>query len=782
DPDRLVNLSHPGPRGSGACTTGPFGGCDSVFSYPMFRDLERLQAVFTGIGAYRWFAANLSYRGETLSGSGFAVSGGYFPVLGVQPALGRLIGPGDDRAVGESDIVVLSHAYWRQRFGANPAALNDTIVINGRRMTIVGIAPPGFVGTALESQPEVYVPITMLGHVNPGWDQFDNRLNYSFYLFARLRSGVRMEQAWTAMNTVYRGIINHVEAGLQEDMSEKELAEFKAKTLGVEPGRRGQGLGGEARTALTLLLAATGAVLLIACANIANLLLARAATRASEMAVRLSVGASRGHLVVQLLTESCLLAVFGGLAGVLVAKLALGMIASLFPESQAVLVPTTLDAGVLLFAAMVTLATGLLFGLFPAIHSTRPNLVSALKGSSGQSSGARGAARFRTALATTQIALSMTLLVAAGLFIKSLMNVTRVDLGMRIDHLVTFRISPELNGYTPARARLLFERLEEALAAQPGVTSVSASNVLPISGDNWSTGVRVKGFESEPDIDSAAWYNEIAPGYFTTMGIPLIAGREFTPADSLKAPKVAIVNETFARKFGLGRDVVGKRMAIGGEDETLEREIVGLVRDAKYSDVKQELRPVFYWPYRQNEDRASLFFYVHTSLDPERIIGTLPHVVAKLDPDLPVEYVTTMEQWVHDRLADDRFISVLSAAFAILATLLAAIGLYGVLAYAVAQRTREIGLRMALGAAPGRVRRMVLRQVVLMTVVGGVVGLAGAVALGRTAQAMLFQLQGDDPTVLTFAAVALTLVAFGAGWLPALWASRVDPMRALRYE
>ncbi|MGH9159387.1 MAG: ADOP family duplicated permease [Vicinamibacteraceae bacterium] len=777
NPDELVNLTAPGPR-SGGRTTGMAGGGDSVFSYPMFRDLERLQKGFTGIAAHKAFDANLSYHGQTLSGSGLLVSGNYFAVLGPQPALGRLIGPGDDRAIGEPDIVVLSHAYWQQRLGGNPNVLNTAIVVNGHRMTIVGVAPRGFEGTTVGSPPDVYAPITMHGQMNPGWDQFDNRLNYWVYLFARLRPGVSIDEARAAMNTVYRGIINEVEAPLQEGFSEKELAEFKARTLRLEVGRRGQSeLRGDLQTPLTLLLALTGVVLLIACANMANLLLARAATRASEMAVRLSIGASRWRLIGQLLTESCLLASLGGLAGLVVAKLTLSMIVWLGRDDAE---PLHLDADALLFAAAVTLATGVLFGMAPAIHSTRLDLVSMLKGASGQPSGGHGAARIRTALATAQVALSMTLLVAAGLFIKSLTNVSRVDLGLTTDQLLTFRISPELNGYAPARSRALFERLEEELAAQPGVTSVTASNVPAIGGDTWSAGVRVQGFKSA----SGSFYSAVGPGYFKTMGIPLIAGREITHADSVGRPRVALVNEAFARKFGLGQDVVGRRMAWGDEDQGLEREIIGLVKNASYSEVKQEPPPVFFVPYRQGigPDLGSLTFYVRTALDPERLVDTLPKVVAQLDPNLPVENLRTMEQQVRNNVVLDRRISGLSTAFAIVATLLAAVGLYGVLAYTVAQRTREIGLRMALGAAPGRVRRLILRQVAVMTAGGGLLGLAGAVALGRAAQAPLFELEGHDPIVLTAAALALTLVALGAGFIPAHRASRIDPMRALRDE
>ncbi len=540
----------------------------------------------------------------------------------------------------------------------------------------------------------------------------------------------------------------------------------------------------EARAPLNLLLGVTGFVLLIACANIANLLLARSAARAAEMAVRLSIGASRRQLVGQLLTESCLLALFGGVASLLVARWTLDLILSLMPQQAADTLPTSLEPSMFVFTAALTIGTGLLFGLFPALHSTRPDLVSSLKGQAGQPSGAKSAARFRTSLATVQIALSMALLVAAGLFTKSLFNVTRVDLGLNVDNVVTFGISPSLNGYTAERSAELFTRLEEELASIPGATGVTDSLVPLLGGSNWGNDVAVEGFKAGPDTDTNSRYNEVGADYFRTLGIPLIAGREFTRADAKGAPKVAVVNEAFAKKFNLGRDAVGKRIGNRGGNADLDTEIVGLVQNAKYSEVKDAIPPLFFRPYRQGDTPqiGSITFYVRTAADPSTLLAAVPKVVARLDPNLPVDELRTMPQQVRENVFLDRFISVLSAAFACLATLLAAVGLYGVLAYTVSQRTREIGLRMALGAAPGRVRGMVLRQVGLMTIVGGVVGLAAAVALARLAQSLLFQMQGYDPFVLVGSAVALTLVALGAGFIPAHRASKVDPMRALRYE
>ncbi len=780
-PDRLVNLGAPGPK-PGSISCGDAGDCSFVFSYPMFKDLERVQQVFTGVAAHRSFGANLAYKGQTVNGEGMAVSGSYFQVLGLNAALGRLLGPEDDRNVGNHFVAVLSHAFWTTRFAADPNVLNETMIVNGQGMTIVGVAPAGFDGTTLESKPQVFVPITMRGLMDPGFNGWENRRSYWAYLFARLKPGVSLEQAATAINVPYRAIIHDVEAPLQQGLSDQTMARFRAKQLTVEEGYRGQsGMHKEARIPLLLLLGVTGFVLLIACANIANLLLARAASRAAEMAVRLSIGANRRHLIIQLLTESVLLAILGGIGGLLVAGWTLSLIVSMLPAEAVNTISVAIDAPLMIFAAAMSLGTGLFFGLFPALHSTRPDLVSTLKNQAGQPSGARAAKRFRTSLATAQIALSMALLVSAGLFIKSLVNVTRVDLGLQLDNVVTFGVSPELNGYSAPQTIAFFERVEDGLAAVPGVTGVTAARVPLLAGSNFGNSVHVQGFDAGPDTDTNASLNQIAPGYFRTLRVPLLAGREFTRADAASAPKVAIVNEAFAKKFNLGRDPVGKRMD-DGEERTLDTEIVGLVADTKYSEVKQVVPPQFFIPYRQVDEVGSITFYARTSLDPEALLSAMQPVVAKLDPNLPLEDLRTMPQQIRENLVLDRLMSTLSAAFAILATLLAAIGLYGVLAYTVAQRTREIGLRMALGADGARVRGMVLRQVGWMTVIGAVIGLAAAVGLGQLAQSLLFELQGHDPIVLAGSAVVLGGVAIGAGLIPARRASRIDPMLALRYE
>ncbi|MFQ5705448.1 MAG: ABC transporter permease [Gemmatimonadales bacterium] len=781
-PGQLVNLANPGPK-PGSQTCNDAGDCDEVFSYPMFKDLEsKATSSFSGIAAHRLFGANLAYDNQTVSGRGLLVSGSYFPVLGVRPALGRLLGPDDDRTIGEHFLAVLSYDYWQNRLGADRGVLDKTIVINGHTMTIVGVAARGFEGTTLGARPDVFVPITMRGVMSRGFNAFDNRRSYWIYLFARVKTGVSREQADAEINSIYRAIINDVEAELQKGMSDKTMARFRTKKITLGDGRRGQSsLHREVATPLNLLLAITAIVLLIACANIANLLLARGANRSQEMAIRGSLGASRSRLVGQLLIESCLLALLGGAASLLVSHWTLRFIGSIIPSETARVLALALRPNVVLFTAVLSLGTGILFGMYPALHSTRRDLMTVLKSSSGQPAGARAAARFRSALVTAQIGLSMALLVAAGLFIKSLANVSRIELGLSVENVVTFAISPVQNGYEPEQTQALFGQVEEQLAAIPGVTRVSAALVPVLAGDSWGTDVSVEGFERGPDIDANSRYNEIGSGYFSTLEMPLIAGREFTPFDRAGTPGVTIVNQAFAAKFGLGGpEAVGKRMSTGGSE--LDLEIVGLVKNAKYNDVKGAVPPLFFMPYRQDNDIGSINFYVRTSSEPDRVLRAIPRVIKQLDAHLPMEGLQTLEQQVRENVVLDRVIGILSAAFATLATLLAAVGLYGVLAYTVAQRTREIGLRMALGADGRRVRGLVLRRVARMTAIGGVGGLLAALGVGKLAKSLLFGMEGNDPTVLAAVAILLALVTFGAGYLPALRASKVDPMQALRYE
>jgi predicted permease len=782
-PDALVNLASPGPKnGSTSCNNA--GDCDQVFSYPMFLDLAREQQVFTAIAAHWSFGANVGYGGETRSEDGVEVSGSYFGVLGLQPAAGRLIAPSDTETIGGASVVVLSHDYWTVRFDQDPAIVGQTLVVNGQALTVIGVAPPGFDGTTRGTRHRVFVPITLRGLMEPGFEDFDNRRSYWAYLFARLRPGVTVEKAEAGINVPYQAIVTGVELPLQTGLSDDRLAEYSAKRVTLEAGSRGQSyVLGRAQTPLLVLQAVTAVVLLIACANIANLLLARSAGRASEMAVRLSIGASRGRLVRQLLVESCLLAFFGGLAGLVILRWTVQLVASRLPFGSLDPAVSQVSVGVLLFAAGLSLATGVIFGLFPALHATRPDLASTLKGQAGQPSGARSAARFRSALVVVQIALSMGLLTTAGLFTRSLFNVSRVDLGVEVDHVLTFRLDPRRNGYDPPRVRQFFSDVLERLGATPGVTDVSASIVPLIAGSNSSTSISVEGFDPAEGERTSTSFNVVTPGYFRTTGMSMLAGRDFTSSDTEAGPGVAIVNEAFARRFGLGPNPVGRRMRRGsGGNDPLDIEIVGLVRDAKYSQVRADVPAVFFLPVAQINTTSALSFYVKTPGDPATMRDAIRPLVASLDPNLPVQRLYTMSEQIAQNVSSDRVMSTLSATFAGLATALAAIGLYGVLAYTVSQGTREFGLRMALGATPIGLQALVLRQVLWMTVIGGAIGLGLAAGAGHMARALLFEIGSADPIVFALSAVVLAVVALAAGFIPSRRASRVDPMRALRWE
>ena len=780
-PERLVNFAAPGPKpGSQSC--GDAGGCDVVFSYPMFRDLQQSQQnVFTAIASHRGFGANVAFERRAVTARGLLVSGTYFPTLGVRPAMGRLIGPADDETDGAHPVAVLSHRFWEATLGADSTVVGKTLTVNGKPLTIVGVAREGFDGTTVGLRPAFYAPLTMSVTLGGG---MEGRRAYWLYLFARLAPGATIEQARTAINAVYRPIIREVEAPLQQGMRDSIMPRFLAKEILLEEGRRGQSdIREDAGGPLLILFGITGFVLLIACANIANLLLARATNREMEMAVRLSLGATRRQLLAQLLTESVTLALIGGVASLLFAAWTLKGIVALMPAEIANGLTLTMSWAAVGFAGALSVATGIAFGLFPALHSTRPDLVTALRNNSGKLAGGRAAKRFQSALATGQIALAMALLMSAGLFLKSLWKVSRVDLGVRVEKLVTFAVSPMSSGYDSVRTRALYARMEDELASLPGVNSVTSSMVPLIAGSSWNTGVSVEGFDRDEATDAQSSLNAVGAGYFRAIGVDLLAGREFTNADGEGRPKVAIVNEAFARKFNIGANPVGKRMGTGAWDKaTLDIEIVGLVRDTKYARVKDAIPPVFFTPHRQRSGIGTMNFYVRTDGDPNAIVRAVPAVVSRLDPMLPVRELKTMPEEIRQNTFVDRMITTLSASFAALATLLAAVGLYGVLAYSVAQRTREIGVRMALGARASQVRRMVLRQVAVMVLIGGIVGMGAAIALGRAARSMLFDITGSDPFVMFASAVLLGLVALAAGYVPALRASRVDPMQALRYE
>jgi len=783
-PEQLVLITSPGPRPGGTSTSGA-GRNEAVFSYPLFRDLERLTDVgLSSIVAHRDFAVNLAYRGQTQHGDGLIVSGAYFTTLGLIPAAGRLLTPEDDRAPDGEPVVVLSHAYWTNRFGANPGVVGDTMYINSQPMTIVGVAPDGFTGTTAMESPQVFTPLAMSARLSANPER-ENRRNHWLYVFGRLSPGVSRDQAETRLNVPFTALIRDVEYPLMRSGlgSDRQRADFQGRRVFVRDGSRPRNAdSGRLQTFAIVLFGVTGFVLLIACANVANLLLARATDRSTEMALRLSMGASSARLIRLLLTEACLLGVLGGVAALVVSRGTLGWLVTLVPVEGRATIPFVVDGRVLMFTLLLGLATGLGFGLLPALYGTRRTVADAIHAGAPRASTSRGAMRMRTTLATSQIALATALLATAGLFIVSLFNLSRVELGIKTEGLMSFRLSPYLNRHTGDRSRALLEQVEDGIRALPGVTSVSESTIVLLGNDGWTQNVSVEGFDAGPDDDVQTNSAFIGANYFTTVGVPLLAGRDFTRADAGPSSKVAIVNEAFARKFRLDSRVVGAHLALGrGPKNTLDIEIVGLVRDARHTAVRENNPPQMFLPYRQGVI-GSITFYVRSTLDTAQIVPAIATVVARADRNLPIENVRTMREQVWNSVTADRVLATLSSSFAGLATILAGIGLYAMLAHIVARRLREMGIRIALGAQRRDVARLIFVHVGRITLVGGTIGAALAIALGRAGRSMLFGLGGSEPAIVGSAVILVVTVAFAAGFAPARRASLVNPVDALRAE
>jgi predicted permease len=783
----IVDLRVSGPR-PGNRSSGDGGGLPSVLSYPLFRDIERAENTgFARVFALRNFGASVSFAGLSSTAEGVLVSGSYFPALRLTPALGRLLGPEDDRTEGGHPVVVLSHAYWTTRFGGDRSAVGSSLVLNGDPMTIVGVAPEGFAGTITLDAPEIFVPLVMArtARLHANWDGFDARNDHWLYVSARLAPGISRERAEQLANARFAPLTRDVEFPLlRSGLAPADRTAFLARRVMLDDGSRGRNSGrDEAQLVLVLLFVVTGLVLAIAGANVANLLLARATDRAGEIAVRLSLGASSAQLVRLLLIEAATLGALGGLGAVVVARWTLTGLLAMMPAADGRMLNFQVNTPVLLFSLVVGIASGLLFGLVPAVQGVRASVATGLQAQPGRVAGSRGARRLRTTLATAQIALATTLLAQSGLFLVSLVNISRMDTGMRRDGLVMFTLFPVLNGYTPERASVLFDRVEESLSGIPGVRSVSASSIPVLADNNRTNSVTVERFNAPEGADTRAATADVGPRYFATVGLPLLSGREFTAADDADAPKVAIVNEAFARKFNLGQSVIGARMGRGdGDNRPLDIEIVGLVPDAQFSELRGGPPPQFFVPYRQ-VPVGPLTFYLHVDQDQAvGVLAAIPAIVARLDPNLPVEQPRTMTDQLWESTTRDRVLSTLSSSFAALATLLAAIGLYAVLAYGVARRVREVGIRMALGATGGQVRRMVFADVSWMAGGGIVVGCALAIGLGQLGQSMLFGVEGFEPRVLAASIAIVLTIAFAAGVFPARRAAAVNPADALRAD
>ena len=792
-PDSLVSVRVPGIKpGNAQQGLAVREGTDPLFSYAMFRDIEGEHSglsAFSGLAGHAEFIANVTYGRQEVLGTGTLVSGSYFETLKIRPALGRLINPQDDHRVGEGRVAVLAYHYWRDYLGLDPNVIGKTLTVDGQTLTIIGVTPEGFGGTAQRWDPSVFVPLSLAWLMQPTLPHGeDNRQAYWLYLFGRLEPGVSREQAQAQLNGRYRAILKNVEAPLLKDVSAQQRAQYLAGRIVLEPGAHGEAYRPLTASApLTLALGVTVLVLLIVCGNIANLLLAHGASRAGEMAIRASLGADRRRLVGQLLTESTVLAAIGGLLSLPVAIAILRVVTALFPRSTRnpfTGLSVTGNSGVVFFAAGIALAAVILFGLMPALTAARTDPAGAINAQSRGSPGGRGVARFRRLLATSQISLSLMLLVLAGLFARSLANVAHLDLGMKLDSVVYVNVAAGLNGYQGTELDALYDRMRQEFSALPGVESVASAGLpLLMSGFTLDTHVSVVGSQQEPADNTADLNPMLSPGFFETLSIPFLAGRDFTDADGRTNPNVVIVNESLIRKLGLGPNAVGKTLRLTGRYVPKDPvEIIGIVADAAYRYVRGPIPPQVYTPHPYLDTTfSSRVTYVRSGLDPGTLASMIKGAMQRIDPTLPAN-VVGLADVLRGRTSDDRLMSLLSETFAVLATVLAAIGLYGLLAFTVTERKRELGIRLALGASPRGLRLLVLKEVGSMASIGGVFGLAAALGGGRLVQTRLYGISGFDPVVLFAAIAVLGVVLLAASYVPARRASNVAPMEALRHE
>jgi putative ABC transport system permease protein len=739
-------------------------------SYPDFNDYRVQQQSFEQMAAFRTRDLTLTGMGEAARLRGATVTSDLFPLLGVAPQLGRVFTPEEDKAGNHAAI--LSDTLWRTRFKADPNAVGRTVSINSQSYTIVGVMPPKFTFPISSDPAELWIGAAV-DNEGGGGALTNQRGNHTIEVIGRLKPGATLAQAQAEMSRIAQALEKQY-PGENPDTGALVVPFFERVV-------------GDVKLALLLLLGAVGCVLLIACGNVANLLLARAASRQKEVAVRAALGANRWRVVRQLLVESLLLALLGGGAGLLVAWWGTDLLLKLVPGGLPRVGETTLNARVLGFTLLISVVTGVLFGLVPALHSSRFDLVTTLKeGGRGAGDGGRGN-RTRNALIVAQVAIAFVLLVCAGLLANSFWHLQQVNPGFDPKNVLTFRVSLPVTKYAQnEQVESFYQRLTSRVGALPGVTSVSATSVLPLSGQNSGVGFAIEGVPTEPNkpFPHESSLRIVQPGYFSTMKIPLMQGRDFDARDTLMGSQVVIINETLARKHFLGQNPIGRRInpSFGIDQRGIQwREIVGIVKDVHHASLKEAADEESYVPHAQAPVN-SITMVARTNNDPHNLIASVGREVSALDGELPIFNVRTLEETLSRSLAQQRFNTLLLVIFAGVALLLTAVGLYGVLAYSVTQRTHEFGIRLALGAQARNVLGLVLRQGMKLTLIGVGIGLIGALALTRLMAGFVFGIGVTDP--MTFAGIALLLIviALFACYIPARRATKVDPMIALRYE
>jgi predicted permease len=773
NPDQLAVLSTYDPK------EGP--GFDSSFSYPMYQDLRDHNSVFSGVIARSGAQMNVSYGDQTERVSGELVSGNFFEVLGVRPWAGRLLTQDDDRNPGAHPVAVLSYAFWESRFNKDPNLIGKTILVNEHPVTVLGVTPPGFYGVDLSNNPDVRVPLMMTPVFNPlPPTRMTSRRHQWLSVMARRKADVSTEQAQASLSLLYQQIREVEAQQLPSDVSAARKERFLAQRIALTPGDQGlRYLQRELRSSLWLLFGATCAVLLILCANLANLMMARATVRAQETAVRLALGAGRLRLLRQWLTEGVVLAMMGGVAGVVIAFWIKAGLMAFIPPDYRVNLGSSFDWRLFAFIFGVAILLGLAFSLAPAIQAARQVFAPGLRFESRSFTSAGRLLSLRSALILVQVALSLPLLVSAALLLRTLQNLRAVDTGFGKENVLLASVNPTLNGYTKERTAAFYDELLAKTRVLPGVKFASLATDSPISGGWDQLGVVVEGYtprEGERMSCDATW---ISRDYFKALEIPFVNGRDFDERDRIGAPKVVIVNEKMAKHFFGTTDVIGKHI---GLDDVPDRMIIGVVKDAQYVNLRANVRRHFYIPATQEETLTGLTLHVKTTTDTSVVAEQLRGQLKALDPHLPLYDIKSLSTEIDESLVQERLVTWLSAAFGLLATLLTALGLYGVLTFSVARRTREIGIRVALGAQRRDVFRLIMIRGVVLVAIGVAVGVAASVAFSRLLSSLLFGVTPNSVATLTGVSAGLIAVALLACYLPARRATKVDPLVALRYE